>query len=194
MKSLMSVDRHPDAEEIESYSMGAISDAETGGLEEHLLICEQCRNRVLEADAYLSAMRQAGTEIRGALKQRSFWSWTLAAASSMAVIVAAVFLLRSPLDMRVQEARLYAMRGATSGVKVSAQRPLRLVPDLTGLPEFRSYRVQIVDGVGKPIYTGLFSTEDPAVKMNGVPSGIYFVRLFSPNGKLLREYGLESSR
>ena len=37
---------HADAEDLESYSMGASSVEETARIEEHLLICEDCRDRL----------------------------------------------------------------------------------------------------------------------------------------------------
>ncbi len=42
--------RHMDAEDIERYSMGDISEERCAQFEEHLLICETCRIRVAESD------------------------------------------------------------------------------------------------------------------------------------------------
>jgi hypothetical protein len=36
--------RHMDADQIESYSMGTLPEKERDRLEEHLLVCEVCRN------------------------------------------------------------------------------------------------------------------------------------------------------
>jgi len=194
---LMSVGRHMEEDEVEKFCMRQMSDQESAPFEEHLLTCEDCRNRVLETDLHVSAMYHAATQVRGASQERPMWSWTLGAASSVAVasaVMAGAFLVRAPRNLELQEAHLYAMRGAAMGAKVTAQRPLLLIPDLTGLPAFPSYRLPVVDAVGKPLFTGEVTAADPTKKVTGVTTGIYFVRLSSPAGELLREYGLEAGR
>lgn len=42
---------------LELYLMGRLTEMEMAPLEEHLLICEDCRNRLEEAETYLAAMR-----------------------------------------------------------------------------------------------------------------------------------------
>src|SRR6266404_1145335 len=94
---LMTVGRHMEEDEVERYSMQEMSDVESGPFEEHLLICEVCRNRVQEADIYVSAMQCAGTQARGAPPKRAVWSWSFGAAWAVAValvVLAASFLMR----------------------------------------------------------------------------------------------------
>jgi hypothetical protein len=105
----------------------------------------------------------------------------------------AAFLLRVPMQVGWQEAHLHAMRGVV-GAKVTARRPLLLKLDVTGLPLFPSYRWQIVNASGQAVFVGAVSAENPEFKVDGIPSGLYFVRLSSPGGELLREYGLASER
>ncbi len=45
----------------------------------------------------------------------------------------------------------------------------------------------MVDRNGKHVWGGMF----PGGPAKASPAGIYFVRLYSPAGDLLREYGLE---
>ena len=52
-------DRHPEEEELERYALGTLADAEAGAVEEHLLTCEDCRQRLAETDDYVQALRQA---------------------------------------------------------------------------------------------------------------------------------------
>ena len=145
----------------------------------------------METEAFLSAIQQAGRQIRGtSLSPRP---WSMVALSAAAVVGMAAFLLRVPMQVGWQEARLHAMRGAV-GAKVTAHRPLFLKLDLTGLPLFSSFRLQIVNTSGRPVFIGAVSAENPEFKMDGLPSGLYFVRLSSPEGELLREYGLTSER
>ncbi len=50
---------HLSDEEIELYSLGRLTEPAISRLETHLLVCEHCRNRLEEEDAYIRAMRSA---------------------------------------------------------------------------------------------------------------------------------------
>jgi anti-sigma factor RsiW len=63
-------DGHFDEEAFERYSMGTLSGEEAEQIEEHLLICEACRGRVAESDAYVAAMRRAAKKLRRGEKGR----------------------------------------------------------------------------------------------------------------------------
>src|SRR6266567_6194796 len=56
--------RHMDEDEIESYSMGAVSEEQSARFDEHLLVCESCRNKVKKSDDYVAAMRAAALRSR----------------------------------------------------------------------------------------------------------------------------------
>ena len=43
---------------IERYAMGRLARTSLARFEEHLLLCEECQDRVFEADAYLAALRE----------------------------------------------------------------------------------------------------------------------------------------
>jgi len=58
--------RHFDEEAAEKYSMGKLSSRKTAEIEEHLLICQSCRQRAAGADVYVAAMRQAAATLRKA--------------------------------------------------------------------------------------------------------------------------------
>jgi predicted anti-sigma-YlaC factor YlaD len=53
-----------DDELFEQYSMGTISSEDLERIEEHLLICETCRQRVAECDIFIEAMRRAAVRER----------------------------------------------------------------------------------------------------------------------------------
>jgi anti-sigma factor RsiW len=42
---------------IERYAMGRLAKTSLARFEEHLLLCEECQDRVFEMDAYLAALR-----------------------------------------------------------------------------------------------------------------------------------------
>jgi hypothetical protein len=50
---------HPSNDLLERYSMGRLAKAEMTPLEEHLLVCEECRNRVVQMDLKQAAIREA---------------------------------------------------------------------------------------------------------------------------------------
>lgn len=55
---------HPDEELLEGYVMETISEEEALELEEHLLTCEDCRQALTATEAFVAAMKAAGTRIR----------------------------------------------------------------------------------------------------------------------------------
>ena len=55
----MSVE-HPSDDLLERYSMSRLTEAEMAPLKEHLLICEKCRNMVVQTELNQAAIREAG--------------------------------------------------------------------------------------------------------------------------------------
>lgn len=49
---------------IEQYAIGTPSESAGATLEEHLLICPECQNRLQKMDEYVKAMRSAAAKIR----------------------------------------------------------------------------------------------------------------------------------
>jgi hypothetical protein len=58
--------RHIGAETAEKYSMGKLPARKVPEVEEHLLICEPCRQAVAASDAYVAAMRMAAAKVHKA--------------------------------------------------------------------------------------------------------------------------------
>lgn len=54
---------HADGEELEQYCLGWLSQPECESLEEHLLICASCQDRLAETELYIRAMRDAAGKI-----------------------------------------------------------------------------------------------------------------------------------
>ena len=56
---------HISEEALEQYAMRTLPEAaKLGRLEEHLLICSECRNRLHLMDEYVAAMRSAAAKFR----------------------------------------------------------------------------------------------------------------------------------
>jgi uncharacterized CHY-type Zn-finger protein len=55
---------HAAEDDLENYAMRNLPAAGVESLEEHLLICSGCRDRLTAADEYVAAMRAAAVAIR----------------------------------------------------------------------------------------------------------------------------------
>ena len=85
---------------------------------------------------------------------------------------------------------LQAMRGLTEEAK--APRSLVLNLDVSSLPQSDSYAIELVTGGGDIIWRKTVAAQASMVRAvtEGLKSGMYFIRVYTPAGKLLREYGL----
>ncbi len=196
--------RHVDDEQLEQYSMGNLSEEELTELEEHLLLCGECQERLTEIDAYTQAMRSASTALRSRGTARAYESKTqalfrkltvpkLAWASAVAAAVIAVTITGGRRDSAGPVAVfLTATRGAELPAAVAPPNtPLTLTLDLTDIPASPRYLVDVVDSTGRQIVRSEAARQGNRLLISTpkLPVGLYFVRLYS-SGDLLREYGL----
>ena len=197
--SIMSEMRcHVDAEDLERYLMGTSPPEATPFIEEHLLACDACRDRLRETDAYLRAMRTASEQLRRDEKAANRRQWRIPAwfpvmatvACGIVLVVATPRFIRPPGP--AVAVSLTALRGGV-GVENSAPpgRELMLHPDLTGLAEASSYRLEIVNQTGQTVRQGTMTRLQNGIQVRGLGAGLYFVRVYLPAGELLREYGLQ---
>lgn len=191
------IDHHVDVEDLERYSIGISSPAESAQIEEHLLTCECCQARLRETDDYVLAVEMASRQVRRdeeATERRAwrFPAWfppLVAVACGLLLAVVAFRLVRPPGP--VVAVSLSAQRSNGAGTGAAAGRQLILHPDLTGLAESSSYRLAIVDQTGRAVRQGTLGRMEAGVAIPGLVAGQYFVRVYLPAGELLREYGLQ---
>ncbi len=50
---------HLTGDMLEAYAMGKTPEADLAGIEEHMLICERCRERLSATEVFLAALRDA---------------------------------------------------------------------------------------------------------------------------------------
>jgi hypothetical protein len=196
--------RHYEDIDLERYSMRDLTDEDAASLEEHLLVCESCRGRLEETEAFVSGIQLAAKQLRveEEARQESGWRRWLRLDRQPAGILAgcaAVLLLMVayhgwPGD-RVAPAAivLQASRGAQSPAPAPAGKPLLLHPDLTSLPAQSQYRLEVVDASASTVWSGSV-TPGGAAKVPPQRAADYFVRIFSSDGRLLREYPLPVRR
>jgi hypothetical protein len=194
-------ERHPDDEQMESYSAGSLPEEARGPFEEHLLLCDLCQDRLTESDAYVAAIKEAARRLKPGLKAPRMW-WevprfipVLAAAAVLAAVALLGVWARLPSG---PEPALWVTLEANRGViqaHAPAGRPLVLRLDPEGLPETRGpYGLEIVDrGGGRAWHGAAAPGRIGEVSVPGLAPGVYFVRVSAASGELLREYGLEVS-
>lgn len=185
--------------------MGTLAEPALAELEEHLLICAHCQQRLADTYAYVAAMRSAA----GGLDQRDesrkmFWTrasglltfrrlgWAMAIIG-LVLAGTALRLFLSPSQSRQPVAILLETSRGSELQRAPAGRPLDLSLDVRGLPAFPNYQMEMVDAGGRVLDTS-------AVGMQGklttriskrLRPGSYFIRLYAPSRELLREYGLQ---
>lgn len=90
--------------------------------------------------------------------------------------------------------RLVALRGGDGDVtRAPAGRPLELVFGRTDLTADSSYRAEVVDTSGSQVWSGNVRIADKSlsIRLDGpLRAGVYWVRLYTSAGELLREFGL----
>ncbi len=183
-----------DDDRIERYSRQALPLEEAAGLEEHLLVCEACQARLAAEDAYAHAMRYAALHLcqkEGRGGWFRFFPGLLAPVACVAIVLLLALggwhWIHPAAATSALAVKLEAMRGSEPGSKAPAGRPLTFHADLAGLPPAASYSLELVDRDGRAVWKG--STANPAI--TPLRPGIYFLRVYSGGGQLLREYGLE---
>lgn len=197
------LDAHPLEEQLERYSMGKLSEAECAPLEEHLLICSMCRERLTETDQYVGLMRVAFRKRNWAEQEvaqpgflHALWpipkpAW---AATFALVCVLSFVALHQPAPEPEIPIALQAVRGVEGPTvsKTGADRPIHLTLDLADLPDNVPYRVEIVNWVGNREWDGESGSSHGklSVRVSRLSEGLHWVRLYS-GATLVREYGLK---
>jgi len=121
--------RHMEIEDVERYSMGDLSEPDSAQFEEHLLICELCRDRVRESDEWVRAMVTAARKLR----QQD----------------------RTDPET-VFPVQLGNASDGQAPVTAPADTPLSLNPDFTGLPLSPFYEMELLDSTGKKAWRATF--------------------------------------
>jgi len=183
--------------------MGTLSERSLEVFEEHLLACDACQDRLLEMEAYVNAMRSASPKLREA--PRPSWAsvfrwpqtaWVMAlAVGVVALAVVRVWIVAPQARTEMASVVLHSSRGleGLATAKAPAGSRLSLIVDLTELPAFPSYRMEIVGATGKPVWEATAHAQNGKITQptaKGLSTGQYYVRVYAPGGALLREFSL----
>jgi hypothetical protein len=181
------IHRHMEPEELERYSLGYTTAVETERIEEHLLVCEQCREKLDETEGFAIAMKAAATQL-----DRKSWrpGWISIVAAAACLVLSVGLALRWHSNPQPAFAVNLAATRSLATVAAPAGRALELHPDLTGLTASPAYRLELVNQTGSQVWRGDLGGQ-AAVTVPAQSSGTYFIRIYTQSGELLREYGLK---
>ncbi len=193
--------RHTADEVLEQYSMGKLPESEAGPLEEHLLVCAECQDRLQQSDAFVAATRAAARKLRAQPPSRRripamMWAAGLAVFLGLLVLAGRPWRFLNSADGPPVVVLLRSVRGA-EGLVGSSAPPDKLVvltADVADLPAAGPYRLEVVSQQGRRIWESAVAAKDGKISApvpKRLPRGSNWVRLYSPSGELLREFALK---
>jgi len=191
---------HLSEETLEEYAFNRLSEAEAEPLEEHLLVCGACQEKLGEVDDYIRLMKRAVVKRPTAARTGSSgWgeksTWGLIGAIAAMVVAGAWLNIPVPPAAKSTPLELVAFRGGESMAHASAGRLLDLSIDLSDLSRSNAYRVQVVNSAGRQEWSGEAETSDAKLIVHlskALRPGLHWVRVSSSDGELLREFGLRA--
>ena len=196
---------HPEEVVLEQYAMGKLDEPAVEAIEEHILVCVSCQDRLDLTETYVRTMKRALASAQKAEAENRWrtriggWfqmpapAWAGAAAVVLLAIVA-VFNLRNFTRPGIPAAVvLTATRGETASIE--AKGPLDLNLDARDLTPASTYRVQLVNGEGADVWQQPSATvTDGYIHVRigkHLSRGQYFVRVFASGAGTPREYALQ---
>jgi hypothetical protein len=189
--------QHISEDQIDLYAMGTLPGDMTPEVEEHLLACESCRERLERADEFALLFREAAVRPDSRRTSRWWENWRRRAMAGVAATAtaAAVFIMvarrETPLVAPVAVS-MYAMRGPETAPQIAAGRPALLVFDLQATPA-EEYEARLVDLSGTEVMKARAEIKDGrvSVTVERLSKGSYWVRLYRAGANdAVAEYGL----
>jgi hypothetical protein len=195
---------HPSADELENCLLDRVSEEDRRVVEEHLLVCDTCRDSLQNIHATILARNWALEQIEREESARSgkwvrFGIPARAYAGCCAAAVIALFgwtyMARTGGPIPESHVSLTATRSgaAAQSAFVVAGSRVTLNLDTTSLPASGRYMVEVVDLAGARVWGGEVEARTPGLTVRlarPLPAGRYWVRLNTANGAALREFEL----
>jgi hypothetical protein len=180
---------HETDDRLEQYALDRLPEADLPRVEEHLMACTACRERLDEIGDFALGMRDVTA------RQTESFRWLRRPAFSMAVAFAALIVVvgivsngRTKFAPAVS-LQLTAVRGEMPSTVPAREFDLTLAD---GPREGGPFRIEVVNAMGSAMWSGLAESDAAGVHvmvMQRMTTGDYFVRVYSGSGKMLREYG-----
>ena len=195
---------HETDEQLELYALGRLPEPRVAAVEEHLLVCFACQERLDEVETFALAMRQAVAGEPEARAHTSWFRWPglwfgrlrlqdlrppafIWAGGFTALLLAAGLYFHSGRNVApLASLQLTAIRGDIQSATPAQETDITLAD----APAGTALRGEVVDATGGPVWNGPLEGDAPKIKLlKPLTPGNYFVRLFDNTGKLLHEYG-----
>jgi hypothetical protein len=196
---------HGTDDQLELYARGRLPESDLPVLEEHLMICTSCREKLDEIGDFALGMREASgagsasTPARAGSRTDWFgggWAsffrrpaFSMALAFAALVVILGVFGNGRTNFAPNASLQLTAMRGEMPLTVAAREFDLTLSD---GPREGGPFRVEVLSAAGASVWSGLAESGPAGVQfklMQRLAQGDYFVRLYSSSGNNLREYG-----
>lgn len=189
--------KHHSEERLELYALGRLPEEEAVQIEEHLFLCDSCRESLDTAADFAVGVRDHLRQ-NPVPPKRSVFDWlnlsaprfALAGAFAVAILALGIFWLRPSARIApLATLQLTAMRGEMQTTGTAREFDLTLAD--ASAPGGR-FRVEVVNGSGTRMWEGASATDAGQVEVKirqRLSPGDYFVRLYSASGELLHEYG-----
>jgi len=197
--SSFSFEPHPSDDVLELYSLNQLAGENVAVVEEHLLICTGCQERLAKVESFVSAMKDVCLEtVRSTKVERpSFLRVQLPKALWTAVFALTVLGISDAfIDSRSTggaetEINLVASRGMETRTRTPG--PVRLNVETSQLPRFSHYRLALVDATGHDVWQTDVQPQGSNLSVR-VPLRLdaakYWVRISGPTGAPIREFAL----
>jgi anti-sigma factor RsiW len=192
---------HIQEDQLDRYAMGTLPQESLAGVEEHLLVCPVCQNRLVEADQFLQAFRSAAAQLNRAPARRT-GTWPrvrfLWAGAAAAVVFAAVLVSTRPgtVPLPPPAVMVQSLRGPEAGVRVAASRPFLMVFDIAATPGAAAHKIEVVDAEGREILKPAAGAQNGwlTASIRQLPRGSYWVRVYRAQAarELLSEYRVQA--
>ena len=194
---------HGTDDQLEQYALGRLASSDVEVLEEHLMICVACQERLDGAADFALGMKEVletdpvPVELppQDAPRRVSWFDWVRRPAFSMALGFAALILVIGILSngrtkfVPSASLQLTAMRGEMPFTVPARQFDLTLAD---APREGGPFRIEVVNEMGVSMWRGLAPAGPDGVHVSvqqKLAPGGYFVRIYLADGKVLHEYG-----
>lgn len=191
---------HTTDDQLEAYALRqlAISDqSEMDALEEHLIVCSNCRDRLDGVEAFTSGMNGAfrANSAITVSKQTRVSSWlqwpriSYALSLLTLILIISLFSSKQPRLAPAAYLQLTAIRGEMPSTPPARELDLTLLDPPAG--GHVSHAI-IVNSAGRPVWNGIAQRTAAGLEVKEQPRlkrGYYFLRLYGASGEVVREYG-----
>ena len=194
---------HPSPDELENCLLDRSSEEQRQVVEEHLLVCDACRDALQDIHATILARNWALEDlereqsapsrkwVRFAMPARAY----AGCAAAVIALLSWTYIARTGSPVPESRVSLTAMRSGGPGPSAFAVAGSKVTMNLdtSSLPSAGRYLVEVVDLAGTRIWDGEIAARTPNLTVRlpkPVSAGRYWVRLNAPNGIALREFEL----